>query len=61
MAARTKARKRALDVLFEADLRGSDPLAVLATGVADGDPPVPDYAVALVEGVDRRTGSGSTS
>jgi transcription antitermination protein NusB len=51
MAARSKARKRAVDVLYEADLRGSDPLAVLRDRVADGNPPVPEHAVRLVEGV----------
>ena len=51
MAARTKARKRAVDVLYEADLRRSDPLAVLRDRVADGTPPVPDHSVRLVEGV----------
>ncbi|SDX61396.1 NusB antitermination factor [Modestobacter sp. DSM 44400] len=51
MAARTKARKRAVDVLYEADLRGSDPLAVLRDRIADGNPPVPEHAVRLVEGV----------
>ena len=51
MAARTKARKRALDVLFEADQRGADVLETLADRVAVGEPPVPDYAVSLVEGV----------
>ena len=51
MGARTKARKRALDVLFEADQRGADVLEILAERVAVGEPPVPDYAVALVEGV----------
>ncbi|WP_222263574.1 transcription antitermination factor NusB [Modestobacter marinus] len=51
MAARSKARKRAVDVLYEADLRRSDPLAVLRDRVADGDPPVPEHAVRLVEGV----------
>ncbi|WP_369137827.1 transcription antitermination factor NusB [Modestobacter versicolor] len=50
MAARTKARKRAVDVLYEADLRGSDPLAVLRDRLADANPPVPDHAVRLVEG-----------
>jgi N utilization substance protein B len=50
VAARTKARKRAVDVLYEADLRRSDPLAVLRDRVADGNPPVPDHAVRLVEG-----------
>jgi N utilization substance protein B len=51
VGARTKARKRALDVLFEADQRGADVLETLADRVAVGEPPVPDYAIALVEGV----------
>ncbi|MEP6761199.1 MAG: transcription antitermination factor NusB [Sporichthyaceae bacterium] len=51
MGARTKARKRALDVLFEADQRGADVLETLADRVAMGEPPVPDYTVSLVEGV----------
>ena len=51
MAARSKARKRAVDVLYEADLRGSDPSAVLRDRIADGNPPVPEHAVRLVEGV----------
>jgi N utilization substance protein B len=51
VAARTKARKRAVDVLYEADLRASDPLAVLRDRIADGNPPVPEHAVRLVEGV----------
>ena len=50
MSARSKARKRAVDVLYEADLRRSDPLAVLRDRIADGNPPVPDHAVRLVEG-----------
>jgi N utilization substance protein B len=53
VAARTKARKRALDVLFEADQRGLDPLTVLARRIAEPgtQAPVPQYAVDLVEGV----------
>jgi transcription antitermination protein NusB len=51
VGARTKARKRALDVLFEADQRGVDVLETLADRVAVGEPPVPNYAIALVEGV----------
>jgi N utilization substance protein B len=51
MAARSKARKRALDVLFEADVRGSDPLTTLTDWVRRADPPVQPYAVGLVEGV----------
>jgi N utilization substance protein B len=50
-SARHKARKRALDVLFEADLRGADRVATLAERLAQSDPPVPDYSVTLVEGV----------
>jgi transcription antitermination protein NusB len=51
VAARTKARKRAVDVLYEADLRSADPLVVLRDRIADGNPPVPEHAVRLVEGV----------
>lgn len=51
MTARTKARKRALDVLYESELRGSDPVATLAERLAQSDPPIPEYAVELVEGV----------
>jgi len=50
--ARTKARKRALDILFESEARGDDPLAVLAQRRdTDDAPPVSDYAAMLVEGV----------
>jgi transcription antitermination protein NusB len=52
MAARTKARKRAVDVLYEADVRSRDRLELLRERVADGNPPVPDHAVRLVEGVE---------
>jgi N utilization substance protein B len=51
VGARSKARKRALDVLFEADQRGLDAVAVLAERVRRADPPVPEYAVEVVEGV----------
>lgn len=50
-SARGKARKRALDVLFEADVRGADPLELLAERVAAADPSVPGYTISLVEGV----------
>jgi len=49
--ARSKARKRALDVLFEAELRGEPVLAVLHERAAEQAPPVPAYARELVEGV----------
>ena len=51
MGARTKARKRALDVLYESDLRSADPIETLAARLAQADPPIPAYTVALVEGV----------
>jgi len=50
--ARRKARKRAVDILYEADIRGIDPVGMLADRVgAPGLPPVQDYTVTLVEGV----------
>jgi transcription antitermination protein NusB len=51
MSARTKARKRAIDVLFEAEQRNLPPVQVLAERIAQADPPVPEYSVSLVEGV----------
>ncbi len=51
MGARSKARKRALDVLYEAHQRGTDPVETLRQRLAQSDPPVPEYAVSLVEGV----------
>jgi len=48
---RAKARKRALDALYEADIRGTDPVSTIAQRLAQSDPPVPEYAVDLVEGV----------
>jgi len=49
--ARSKARKRALDVLFEAELRDKPVLEVLAERAADETPPLPAYAADLVRGV----------
>jgi transcription antitermination protein NusB len=51
MAARTKARKRAVDVLYEADVRGLDRADVLRERIAEGQPPVGEHTVRLVEGV----------
>jgi N utilization substance protein B len=51
VGARSKARKRALDVLYEAGQRDLDPLSTLGARLAQSDPPVPEYAVELVEGV----------
>jgi transcription antitermination protein NusB len=49
--ARSKARKRALDILFEAELRGTPVLELLAERITLGSPPVPCYAAELVRGV----------
>ena len=51
MGARSKARRRALDLLFEADQRGLDPLALLAERLPTAHPPISEYAVTIVEGV----------
>jgi transcription antitermination protein NusB len=49
--ARSKARKRALDVLFEAELRGEPVLEILSERAAEQEPPMPAYASELVTGV----------
>jgi N utilization substance protein B len=51
VGARSKARKRALDVLYEAGQRDTAPLDTLRARLHLADPPVPEYAVELVEGV----------
>lgn len=53
MAARSKARKRALDVLYEADQRGIDPARMLADRVAFSgtEAALPAYALEIVQGV----------
>ncbi|MDJ1132370.1 transcription antitermination factor NusB [Streptomyces iconiensis] len=55
MAARTKARKRAFQILFEADQRDADVQTVLADWLRlartdSRQPPVTEYTMALVEG-----------
>ncbi|WP_329397136.1 transcription antitermination factor NusB [Streptomyces melanogenes] len=55
MAARNKARKRAFQILFEADQRGESVQTVLADWVRhsrsdDRQPPVAEYTMQLVEG-----------
>jgi len=50
-SARTKARKRALDILFEADLRELAATEVLAAHLDENDPPVREFSVTIVEGV----------
>ena len=51
-SSRSKARKRALDILFEAELRETDPVATLEERAAAADPPVREYTAKLVRGVD---------
>ena len=50
-ATRSKARKRALDILFESELRGLATLDTLAERTADADPPVREFTTDLVRGV----------
>lgn len=53
VSARSKARKRALDVLFEADQRGIDILTVLDERMRESgrQTPLPPYSVDIVRGV----------
>lgn len=55
MSARSKARKHSLDILYEADIRKIDPLAIIETRLNMSDefelPPVRDYTKELVTGV----------
>lgn len=51
MSARSKARKRALDILFECEVRGLPLGATLDERVVAGEPPVNAYTVELVRGV----------
>jgi transcription antitermination protein NusB len=51
MPARSKARKRALDILFEAEQRGVPLLELLSERQSLGEQPVPEYAAELVRGV----------
>ncbi len=55
MGARTKARRRALELLFEADQRGLNVQALLIERLArpSTQAPLADYTVTLVEGVVR--------
>ena len=51
MAARRKARKRALDVLFEAEQRRVDVTALLDERSLDAERPMPGYMADIVTGV----------
>ena len=52
MSARSKARKRALDLLYASDLRGETAVEALERAVAEGEGPTNDYTAVLVRGVD---------
>ena len=52
MSARSKARKRALDVLFASDVRGESATMALDAAIADGEGPTNDYTAVLVRGVE---------
>jgi len=51
MSARSKARKRALDILFASELRREDPVGALDRAIEDGEGPTNDYTSFLVRGV----------
>ena len=51
MAARSKARKRALDILFASELRSEDPVDALDRAIEAGEGPTNDYTGVLVRGV----------
>ena len=52
MAARSKARKRALDILFECEVRGLPLGETLDERVIAGEPPVTEYTVSLIRGME---------
>lgn len=53
MGARTKARKRALDILFESDQRGANAVSTLDQRILNSgrETPLPPYAIQIVRGV----------
>ncbi|GAB3079692.1 transcription antitermination factor NusB [Nocardioides zeae] len=51
MGARTKARKRALDVLFASEMRGQSAVEQLEADIAGGEGPTNPYSVVIVRGV----------
>ena len=56
MAARSKARKRALDILFECEVRGLAVGETLDERVLAAEPPVNEYTVRLVRGIAEHRG-----
>ena len=51
MAARTKARKRALDLLYASDVRGESATDALDRAIDEGEGPTNPYTADLVRGV----------
>jgi N utilization substance protein B len=51
MSARSKSRKRALDILYAAELRGQDPVVELDAAIASDKGPTNPYTADLVRGV----------
>jgi N utilization substance protein B len=51
VGARTKARKRALDVLYSADMRGETGVEALERVIAEGETPSNPYTATIVRGV----------
>lgn len=49
--ARRKARKRAVDILYESEMRGAATLDVLRDRVTRAEPPISPYTRTLVQGV----------
>lgn len=54
-SARTKARKQALDILFESDLRELGSAEILAIHTEDSETPIRDFTIELVTGVTEHT------
>ncbi|MDN5563616.1 NusB antitermination factor [Luteococcus japonicus] len=53
---RTKARKKALDILFEAELRDRDLVTTLDEYIALGEPPVREFTSQIIRGIDEHMG-----
>ena len=51
MAARSRARKRALDVLFAAEMRSESAIEALDRAIAENEGPLNEYTSTLVRGV----------
>lgn len=54
MSARTRARKRVLDILYEAEMRSFSPLEILERTQADATDPLNEYVPFLVNGIVQR-------